>query len=195
MAALSAVTLTVDAGRDSLSETDYREIYDELRKYQVEEDRYLLTLDAFVAMVRSAYSKAAWSKYHRGELELNRRMRNELRAAVGLPALPLTVAEAMTGVDPNAEVVQVGTETPAQRVILLATAQPLTLSVNGSVLLVEDDGTAAGKGEAAPVTAVTRKRSTVSLSQSAFERINAKRQEKSLSWEQLLDMAVAQLGD
>ena len=69
---------------------------------------YRMSLDAFVAAVQSAFSKALWSKYHNGQAPLNRTMRNELRTAVGLPLLPPTVAAVMQGVDSNALVVQGG---------------------------------------------------------------------------------------
>lgn len=189
-------TLTKDAERDSLSESDYRDIYEELRNFVPAENRYLVSLDEFVLLISSQYSKAAWSKYHRSELKLNRVMRNELRAAFRhLHPLPPTVIEAVAAADPNAEVVQVGSDLPARRVILVATAAALTLRVNGSVAVVQQGDEGTETGGAAPVTAVTRKRSTVSLPPPAFERINAARQAHDLSWEQLLDLAVAQLGD
>jgi hypothetical protein len=182
-------TLTKDAERDQLADDDYREIYDEVRGFVAEEQRYQVSLDAFVGLIHSEFSKAAWSKYHRGELDLNRRMRNELRAAVGMAPLPPTVGEAVAGVDPNAEVVQVGEEM-VSRLILVATEQPFKLNVNGRVFMVEHEDKAARDGA---VTEVTRKRAGISLSPSAFERFNSRRQANGLSWEQLLDMAVAQL--
>ena len=59
--------------------------------------RYGASLDEFATLVASQFSKAAWSKYHRGELELNWTMQRAA-AGGGMPVLPLTVVDAVAGV-------------------------------------------------------------------------------------------------
>ncbi len=150
-AAVTVVTLTQHANDDTLTADDYREIYQEIRGYDETTHNYRVSLDAFVAAVHSTFSKALWSKYHNGQAPLNRTMKNELRAAVGQPALPLTIEEAMQGVDQNAAVVKVGDGTP-DRVLLVGDTKPVTICVNGTVTAAH------GLVVAAPVTRVTRVR-------------------------------------
>ena len=133
------VTLvTQNANQDDLSETDYREMYQELR------DNY--SLRDFVALAKSAKSIAYWSKYERGESGIGRAERNELRRAVGLPGLVPTVADAMADVDEDAEVLAIG-DKPKNRVFLATKGESLTIYANGSVTASLDR-----------VTSVTRKR-------------------------------------
>ena len=133
------VTLvTRDASLDDLSAQDYRDIYDELRGRDSVTGAYAISLDKFVTLVTSTYSKAQWSKYHNGEATLTRTMRNELRAAVGLAPLPPTVAEATAAASPDAAVWQVGSG-PAEHVIMVTTANPITLHVNGAVSVASSD--------------------------------------------------------
>lgn len=132
------VTLvTRDATLDDLSVGDYRDIYDELRQDK--------SLGAVVALLNSEFSRAMWHQYEHGERALNRTMRNELRAAMNLPLLPPTVAEATAQASPDAAVWMVGDGVP-EHVIMVSTT-PVTLHVNGAVQTVE---------KTANVTGVTR---------------------------------------
>jgi hypothetical protein len=134
---LQPVMITKDATLDDLSTADYRDIYDELRERDDQAGTYAISLDKFVTLVSSQYSKAQWSKYHNGEATLTRIMRNELRRCVGLKPLP-TVAEATATASPDAAVWQVG-EGPADHVILVTTQEPMTLHVNGAVSVASSD--------------------------------------------------------
>ena len=148
-----AVTLvTRDATLDDLSAADYKDIYAELRGYDAESGIYAVSLDKFVTLVTSQYSKAQWSKYHNGEATLTRTMRNELRRCVGLKPLPPTVAEATASASPDAAVWQVG-EGAAEHVIMVTTHHPITLHVNGAVTAVDDT---AQRPASDDVTGVTR---------------------------------------
>ena len=132
-AQISITTITRNAGADDLSDTDYRDIYDEIRQLDPVTGRYAVSLDKFVEMIGSAYSKALWSKYHNGQADPNRVMRSELRAAVGLAPLPPTVVDAAAAhLDANAEVVAIG-DGPGHRCLIIAEAQPLLIGVNGSI--------------------------------------------------------------
>lgn len=144
--------VTRDATLDNLSTQDYRDIYDELREKDERNNSYAVSLDKFVTLVSSAYSKAQWSKYHNGETVLTRTMRNELRRCVGLKVLPPTVAEATASASPDAAVWQVG-EGPAEHVIMVTTQEPITLHVNGAVSVASS---AAQMAQDDAVTAVTR---------------------------------------
>ncbi len=199
--AMAVTVITRDGALDALHPDDYREIYDEIRQYDAATNRYGVSLDKFVALVESSYSKTTWWKWHQGELELTRTMRNELRRGVGMPPMNLTIAEAVAGVDENAEVVQVGGETP-NRVVLVGTHEAITLHLNGTIAAVAGlDGAArsltpqaAGK---AVVTSVTKRlaRRSVSLPMTVFERTNEARLSAGLSWEDFLGLAVQQLGN
>lgn len=187
--------VTANAGQDGLTDADYREIYDEVRGFDAATGKYAVSLDEFVALVGSAYSKAAWSKYHRGELGLNRVMRSELRRAVGLPVLPLTVGEAVAGVDEDATVVRVGDAAGGadlvRRVVLLAGSEPVTVSWNGTVSAWA--GTVTTQDLPAPVmrhvTPVTRQRKGVFVPAGVFDRVNARRIACGLSWAEVLEAA------
>ena len=144
--------ITRDATLDDLSAADYRDIYDELRGRDPVTGSYAVSLDKFVTLVTSQYSKAQWSKYHNGEATLTRTMRSELRRAVGLKPLPPTVAEATATASPDAAVWQVG-DGPADHVIMVTTHEPITLHVNGAVSVASH---APDVRQNAHVTAVTR---------------------------------------
>lgn len=151
------VTLvTRDATLDDLSTQDYRDIYDELRERDDATGVYAVSLDKFVTLVSSQYSKAQWSKYHNGETTLTRTMRNELRHCVGLKLLPPTVAEATASASPDAAVWQVG-DGPADSVIMVTGTEPMVLHVNGSVSVADVPATMPTLPPVTPVTQ-TRKR-------------------------------------
>ena len=192
MTPVTPVTLvTRDATLDELSATDYRDIYDELRGRDPVTGAYAVSLDKFVTMVTSAYSKAQWSKYHNGETTLTRTMRNELRAAVGLAALPPTVAEATAAASPDAAVWQVGSG-PAEHVIMVTAVEPLTLRVNGAVSVASAD---AQSQQNAHVTPVTRKgRSHRHYARpTATEAQNSRRLALSASWREIIDAGLSAL--
>lgn len=187
-------TLTRNAGHDDLTADDYREIYQEMRQHDAETDRYGISLDAFVELIASEFSKALWSKYHTGKSDLNRTMRNELRTAVGLPPLPPTVTDVTAAVDVNAHIVQIGDHRLVDRVILASTAgDPIVISLNGEIRIVspapspELDEPGEGPAADEPVTPVTRRqRGRISLPQAQFDRLNAKRQEIGMTWPEFL---------
>lgn len=175
---------------DGLSEQDYRDIFDELRSK--------CTLRRFADLIHSAVSFAWWGKYENYEAVLNRERRAELRAAVGLPALPATVAEAVADVDPDATVYRVGAGRP-DRVVLVGSdvAGPLTMRLNGTLERVGEpaDGDPA---EDAPVTPVTRARTRASrgsivVDRVLWERLNARRLARGVSWPEFLDALAGDL--
>lgn len=195
-----------DGALDEQSPDAYREMYDELRKYDPWKNTYAISLDKFVeAFGAGGPSKAEWSRYHRGERELSREMRNCLRAASGLSALSPTIEEVVKEhVEPNARVYKVGDEPVALRVVLLATWEPVTIHANGDVTMVEDEsqGTKAegqghltpalskGEGEKQIVQRRTVARAHVSMARNAFEQANTMRQYFGLSWEEMFEISI-----
>ena len=123
--------VTKDATRgDTLGEADYRDIFTELRQN--------LSLDKLVTVLGSRYSKAVWSRYERGDYEVTRQMRNELRRGVGMAELPATVTDAVAAhASPDAAVWIVGGDV-AEHVILVGGADDLTLHVNGGVAVMTE---------------------------------------------------------
>jgi hypothetical protein len=125
------VTLvTRDATLDDLSLSDYRDMVVEMRG--------TLSIDKMITALGSVWSKPLWAKVEKGESAPNRSQRNELRRYFGMPPLPPTVAEATGTASPDAAVWQVGDGT-AEHVILVTTAQPMTLHVNGAVTVASDN--------------------------------------------------------
>ena len=143
------VTLvTRDATLDDLSAQDYRDIYVELRRLDMEPKERLSYAD-LIDLIHSQYSKAQWAKYDSGETSLNRTMRSELRVAMGKPPLPPTVAEAAAQTSPDAAVWSVGDGVPEH--VIMVSDTPVTLYVNGTVQTVAPK---------CDVTEVTRARRT-----------------------------------
>lgn len=172
MMATPAVTeVTRNAGVD-LADQDYMDIYEELRRQR--------TLRQFVEMLDSRYSIGWWSKYERGDVQLTRAARNELRLAVGLGALPRLVEEVVSDVDPNAVVYRVGELRP-NKVIMVGHDQALVMRLNGT-LTIED------VPQNTPVTAVTGRRQRVSLSvgYEIGQRLNEARLAAGLTWTEFL---------
>ncbi len=177
---------TAPAESDDLQPSDYRDIYDELRTK--------CSLRLFCETIRSQYSIAWWSKFERGEMQLTREARQELRAVVGLAPLPPTVQEATAAIRPDAAVYQVGTvghDAPAGRVVLVGADAPaaLTLHLNGH--LTVDDASAAQ----APEPLVTRLQrpsqprtpsKAIRVSPESFERLQGHRKALGLTWDALL---------
>jgi len=187
-----AVTLvTRDATLDDLSASDYRDIYDELRQRDPEAGTYAVSLDKFVTLVTSAYSKAQWSKYHNGEATLTRTMRNELRRCVGLKLLPPTVAEATAAASPDAAVWQVG-EGAAEHVIMVTTTAPLLLHVNGAVSLADVAPAMPPSVDVTPVTRTQRARRHYARPV-ATEAQNGRREALGVKWADVLEAGLAAL--
>lgn len=186
------VTLvTRDATLDDLSTQDYRDIYDELRERDDRNGSYAVSLDKFVTMVSSQYSKAQWSKYHNGETTLTRAMRNELRRCVGVKLLPPTVADATATASPDAAVWSIG-DGPAEHVIMVTTQEPITLHVNGAVSVATPT---AQTPENAPVTTVTRTKSheTYRTRPTATKAQEERRSALGAKWAEVIERGLAAL--
>lgn len=169
------VRLTANAARaEDLTEQDYREIYQELRSK--------MSLRAFKAQIGSQYSIGYWSKYETHPETLTRAARQELRAAVGLPALPPAPTEALAAMDPDATIYRVGA-LPATRVALIgADIESVTLHVNGQITALPDPALDWH------VTAATRPRprkptKAIRLCPDHWERLNTMRRDAGLTWD------------
>jgi hypothetical protein len=186
------VTLvTQDATLDDLSTQDYRDMYDELRLLDPVTNVYTVSLDKFVTLVSSQYSKAQWSKYHNGETTLTRTMRNELRRCVGLKLLPPTVAEATATASPDAAVWQIG-DGPAEHVIMVTTQEPITLYVNGAVSVGEQATQIAQHDDVTPVTRTERLQKPRTRP-TASEAQEKRRLALGAKWQQVIDAGLSAL--
>ena len=124
---MTPVTLvTKDATLDDLTLQDYADMVAELRQ--------TMSFDKMIAALGSVYSKALWAKVADGATP-NREQRNELRRYFGKPPLPPTVAECTAQASPDAAVWTVGEGVP-DTVVMVASDEPLTLRVNGTVQVV-----------------------------------------------------------
>lgn len=166
------LTVAAELAED-LTEEDYRCIYTELREK--------CSLRAFAEFIGSEVSHAWWSKYETQHAPLNHERRNELRRAVGLPELPMTVAQALGNVSPNAAVWALGAQ-PAARVVLVGGDQPqtLTMRLNGNLTVPPQnaDGTVVPR----PRKPATRRQVQVSLE--TWGRLNSVRKAAGLTWDE-----------
>ena len=176
MSDLPVTQVTENATHDDLSDADYRDIYEELRRNR--------SLDGFCALVSSQYSKGWWSRYEKDDMKITRVARNELRRGVGLRPLPPTTEEAIHLADPDARVYQVGSETP-RRVVLIGVSGPVTLRCGESGVAA-----AIANARVRPVTRVTR---GLSVPSSVYARLSDLRRSTGLSWGALLTMLADRL--
>jgi len=135
---LTVTTLTANAGQDVLSEDDYREIYQEISGYDEATGKYRISLDKFVEMVGSRFTKATWNNWRNSKQAINRTMKNELRAAVGMPLLPLSIEESLADISQDAEIVEIG-KGETLRVIKLRTPENIVIYVNGTITATNQD--------------------------------------------------------
>ncbi len=145
---MDVTPITDAAGRaDSLPDSEYRAIYDELREGR--------SLRQFIALLQSDASPSWWSQYEAGSKRLDWQRKNELRRAVGLAELAPSLASVLAAVDPTAAVWQVGAGL-ADTVILVTPECPsgALLGVNGAVHIVELGNTQ--NAEKGPVTPITK---------------------------------------
>lgn len=138
--------------------------------------------DLLVGALESHYSKAYWSKYARDLIHLTRIARNELRAYVGLPQLPMTLKDiAASFNDEESSIFIVGNEAPNCAVI--------GNSSHGIIFNVVVGGNGAS------VTSVLAKevikgndqhRKHISIDDETFDQLNDVRLSKGISWKQFL---------
>lgn len=195
--AVTLVTARADSA-DNLSDQDYNDIYAELRAK--------CPLRQFSETIRSAVSFAWWNKYEHGEGRLNRDRRNELRAAVGLPRLPETVAAVTATIDPDAAIYQVGAGAP-DRVVMIGNhvSEPLVLRLNGNLHVLPDTPVEplAEEARVTLVTRATRPRSykSVAVTVSTYESLLQAKKGSGLTWDiymrraQIADELIAALED
>ena len=129
---ITVTTITANAGQDVLSEQDYLDIYQEINPKHPDTGKPVLSLDKFVAHIGSRFTKATWNNWLLGKQASNRTMRNELRAAVKMPALPMSIEEALSDISQDAEIVEIGNG-ETRRVIKLKTVENIVVYVNGTI--------------------------------------------------------------
>lgn len=173
--------------RDDLADSDYRDIYDEIRTGH--------TLRQFITLAGSSLSPTWWSQYEAGNKALTWRARNDLRRAVGLPVLPMPARDLLAEtVHPDAEVARVGDDPQARRVLLLATDAAVTVSWNGDGPQIAASADVTGVTRTQPENTVRRsrraKRAALSVSIELHEQLNAARQRAGLSWPAFLSRLV-----
>lgn len=192
---INVTTVTRNATMDTLSIAQYREIFEELRNDgslkarvaaitgKAPDPEKPLSYDNWIVATGSKFSKALWQKYATGELEApNRDMRNELRALVGLPLLPPTIAEAISVASPDAEVLRIGDEVPDRLIMVgLPSEAGVTIHANGTV-------TAMIEREKERVTSVTPPQvGRIKVRRELFDKLNARRMALNLSWEEMIE--------
>lgn len=191
---MNSITTLRQPGEDALSDTDYRDMFDELRA-----GKSLDKLIAFMALCQQdnpthvSTNKVIWWRYEKGETGLTWSMKNDLRCASGLAPLPAQVVDIVAArVDPNATVEQVG-EGSVHLLVLVADgavgaglpemAQPVTIS------------NTARNSVDVPLKPRTRKpRGTIEVPAELFHRANQIRTEQGKSWTEMLEMFLLWLG-
>ena len=126
-----AVTLVTAFSKTAdLSDTEYRQIYD-----QVATGRSLRNIEL---ALRSAVSFAWWGQYASGTKALDLDRKNELRVWAGLPELPPTPAAAVAAAaHPDAAVYRVGFEIASRVVLIGADVPAVNLRINGNCTVID----------------------------------------------------------
>jgi hypothetical protein len=133
--------LTRDATLDDWSTQEYVDAYQELRRWDEEKQKFLLSLDKWVKLIGEPPSKGEWNRLDRGEVGWTRTLRNKLREVVGAPPLPLTVQETVaTNVSPDAAIYRLGVGIGDQVVIVGDVGTGVSLFVNGDVRVSDTTG-------------------------------------------------------
>lgn len=171
--------ITRNATADNLTDSDYGEVFAELRQQH--------SLAQLCVLLRSKYSRALWNKYERSDMQLTRTMRNELRAAVGLPVLPPTLEEVAATVNPDALVVKVGEEAP-HSVILVGTTKTALICVNG--VIWAKDTTETLEASVTKVTRPLRRRYVRPVASDAQE---ARRLALDVGWQEIIEAGLKAL--
>lgn len=163
---------------DDLPETWYRECYRRLRR-----DRTLRELAAMLGERGCPWSIAAWSKYERRLLRLNRQARNALRLTRGLPELPPTPAEVVER-EGVRQVIQVSPE-PDTAVLVGLEVHWVTVGQNGRdrgpecpVEICVTQVTASRRGR--------KPRTGITVCRELGERLKGLKTARGQTWEQLL---------
>lgn len=166
---MDVTTITKNAAADEYADTDYREMLEE--NWPTDDSGKRISLDKLILHIDSSVSKAMWWKWQKGEGNLTRSMKNDLRRLVGLPELPPTVEAVAQGLDPNIEVSQVGIPT--------------------HMVLIPDDvivSTAGGKVTARPVTPVTETSKRTTYQRPWIKKEYRKvMDEMGVSWEEVFE--------
>lgn len=182
--AVTQVTANAESA-DELSEADYRDIFREIREK--------MSLREFVEVIESQYSIAWWGKYEHEKVTLTRTGKGELRRAVKLAKLPLTVTEVTAAVDPDARVWQVGDGQP-DRVVLVGRElhEPVLLRLNGNLQVVAEADEPAEGGAVTALTTPRMRRPTkaIRLSPERWERLQMLRKKYNMTWDDLADRIV-----
>ena len=146
MTSVTPVT-TPETRLDDLTNQDYRDIYEELRRGR--------SLAEFCTLIQTAVHKSWWSQYEAGGRHLNTERKNELRRSVSRGELAPDVSKALEAVTSDARIWRVGTG-DANHVIMLAPDAPrtLTVSLNHTIHVITPDD--ASNAAETVVTGVTR---------------------------------------
>lgn len=145
---MDITTLTTPEARlDDLTDQDYRDIYEELRRGR--------SLAEFCTLIQTVVHKSWWSQYEAGGRHLNTERKNELRRSVSRGELAPDVAKALEAVTEDATVWRVGTG-DANHVIMLAPDAPETLTVSVNHTIHIDTPVDAPNAAETVVTGVTR---------------------------------------
>ena len=180
--------------KDDLTDKDYQDIYQELRRGK--------SLRQFLELTQSTVSPSFWSQYEAGVKSLTTERKNELRRAVNLTELAPDPAQALSNVTEDVRVWRIG-DGNANRIVLVTetVTEPLTVGINGTVYI--QDGFTPENTAEVPVTGVTfdpgtgrrQRKPTVGiggLEPATRARLDAARQAQHMTWNDFLLSLVTQ---
>jgi hypothetical protein len=134
--------LTRDATLDDWPLQDYVDAYQELRGWDEDKQKFVLSLDKWVARVGEPPSKGEWNRLDRGEVGYTRAIRNAIRRGAGAPELPKTVAETIAeNVSPDAAVRRLGGGVADNVLIVGRVDRTVVLHVNGDIAVSDTTDT------------------------------------------------------
>ncbi len=155
---IPVTTITANATRDDLTDQDYIDIAIENADGK--------SWRKFAEFIGSAYSHTSWQNWTEGKKAMPRTAKNELRRLLRMPELVPTVADALADVDPDAEILDVGSGEIVHRVLKLRNRGAMTIYTNGTVSALATPVTR-------PTAANRRKRYRPDMTKTQYERWRA----------------------
>lgn len=145
------------------------------------------------ALSSSGYSPSRWSQWVNDNMSINPRMKLALRQRMGLPEIPLPIADVSADFYADGTVLSIGDENP-DTIIVLRGAEGARKALEVSCWRGAENGLTAPPEQPQGTPKAVRKpqkrtRTTISVPIALHECLNAAREKLGIGWVELLEKA------